>query len=311
MTISHREMIGYIKRSPGSQEFSSLAFYCQPGSYLQFPWLSAIALRFETYSFTKLVYHVSSRLPSIEPGTIGACFDHDPLDPSPSTMVQAMGMRDHYATSAWSSWSFPIDLSKSHRPFYYTRPSDILPGDRKTYDTGKVTFFTEGLATDATAAIIEVEYTVQLFTPQLDDAEGTAGTARSTTGITSTNLLGTDFTPLAAAEKLIPVRAYPTDPTAFEFIKPFEGLMNMTVMGADFTSGLGTTVVAKGVNSDPSAPNPSWSALHDIWNTFSKSRSQKIRVSAGDIIKMVSTGGSSSFTGMDVDFGQGRFSALE
>jgi len=311
VTISHREMIGYIKRDPGVSDFSSLSFYCQPGAYAAFPWLSAIAGRFETYSFSKLIYHVSSRLPSVVPGSIGACFDHDPLDPVPVTLVAALAMRDHYASSAWNSWSFPIDLSRSHRPFYYTRTTDTLSGDRKTYDTGRVTFFTEGLDTDSTAAILEVEYTIHLYTPQLDMYEGTSGTARSSEGITADNILGTNFTAVSTeAAKVLPVRVYDADSRTLEFIRPFEGLLNVFMQGTDFTAGITTPQASKGARSDPEASAPAWTVLHDLWNSTQKSRSQKIKFSVGDIIRFASGGGSSSMSLTDIDFGEGRYLAL-
>lgn len=273
-----------------------------------------MANRFETYSFRKLVYHYTSRLPSIAPGSVGCSYDHDTLDLPPISLVEAMAQHDRVCNSAYQSWTFPVDLSSSRSPFYYTREDTYnAGGDLKTYDTGRVTFFTEGLETDATAGLIEVEYIVDFFTPQLNEPFRSFGTAQATEGIDNNNLVGTNFAAVGEALQTLPVKPATNLANYLEFTRPFEGLLNVFANNVSaqnlFDSPL-SAIILKGPNSGESAAAPTLVGLQSVFDGLKKMKSSKITASVGDILRFWSPGSGTAGGLVDYDFARASFGSL-
>jgi hypothetical protein len=88
-------------------------------------------------------------------------------------MSVARSYHDKSGGAPWSNWVLNCDLAQGDRlPEKYVRvglPAGDL--DLKTYDVGKLHVCTEGI-TAATVGYLEVEYVVDLMTPQIQDPVG-------------------------------------------------------------------------------------------------------------------------------------------
>lgn len=170
MNITHRELIGLIGFNGGDQ-FNVKGYPIQPGDPLTFPWLSAIANRFETYSFNRLAFEFTPMVATTTAGCVGLTVDYDPLDEYPGSLPRFASYVGAKFSSVWSPSSMSCSregLTKRKR--YYVRTSALIPGsDLKTYDVGN--FFLGGAGTPIDGTILGqvwVSYAISLQTPQLN-----------------------------------------------------------------------------------------------------------------------------------------------
>ena len=79
MTLSHREYVKPIVVSaPGPNQVTR--YRIQPGDLQHFPWLSEIALRFESYKFLELSLEYIPDVGTDTQGSIAICPDYDAAD---------------------------------------------------------------------------------------------------------------------------------------------------------------------------------------------------------------------------------------
>jgi hypothetical protein len=169
--VSHSEEFGPVTTT--GTPFAVATFQCNPGVAACFPWLAPIAARYETYKFRRLVFKFTTTSPTSTAGFVTLAFDYDALDLPPSTMSIARSYHDKSGGAPWSNWVLNCDLAQGDRlPEKYIRVG--LPptnNDLKTYDVGNLHVCTEGAA-GATLGYLEVEYVVDLMTPQIQDPVG-------------------------------------------------------------------------------------------------------------------------------------------
>ena len=122
-------------------------------------------------------------------------------------------------------------------PVRYTRAG--LPGatyDLKTFDLGNLHVFTDGVEASANLGLLEVTYSVDLFTPQIQD--GVAGTTQATADLSSVALVGSNFA-AADPQSLLPFSR--TSNAVLTFNQRFEGMIGYLIQGvglaADFAPG--------------------------------------------------------------------------
>jgi hypothetical protein len=119
------------------------------------------------------VFKFTTTAPTSTAGFVTLAFDYDALDLPPSTMSIARSYHDKSGGAPWSNWALNCDLAQGDRlPEKYIRVG--LPptnNDLKTYDVGNLQVCTEGTAA-ATVGYLEVDYVVDLMTPQIQDPVG-------------------------------------------------------------------------------------------------------------------------------------------
>lgn len=172
-TVTHMEYLGEIGvRTPNLFDLQ-YQYGINPGNQALFPWLSQIAARFETYRFTKLRFVYVETCGTTTAGNVMMASDSDASDPPPVSAQQMMAYKGAIQTPPYSGAVYAITGGDLHR----LKTNYILTGvpppntDIKTYDIGN--FFLAVNAPAATGSLgrLYVEYTVQLFTPQvLNDA---------------------------------------------------------------------------------------------------------------------------------------------
>lgn len=170
--IVHREYISDILASSGSPSVFGLTQYSiNPGQSEMFPWLAAIAGRFESYRFASLRFDYETEAPSSLGGTLVLSVDYDASDAPPTSKQQALAYRNTVRSAPWTPCcheSDREDLAKQNS--YFVRPAGQPVGtDIKLYDVGNLNVITQGVTTaGATCGELYVEYDVLLMTPVLE-----------------------------------------------------------------------------------------------------------------------------------------------
>lgn len=191
--IRHREYIGDVA---GSVLFASTAYAINPGVATSFPWLSTIALNYESYLFHGLAFEYETQKSTATSGTVLMAVDYDASDAAPVSKTQQMSYQNAVRAAVWSECCYRADVRDLHKfgSKRYLRSGNLAANqDIKTYDVGNLFISTQGCA-DATAlGELYVVYDVELQTPQLDLTGAiSAFSAKSvaTANVTAVNIFG-------------------------------------------------------------------------------------------------------------------------
>lgn len=232
--IDHTEYFYSVAST--AADYAVVSYPLNPGVAAIFPWLSTIAQRYEKYRFRQLSFDYHTRAATSQVGTVGMVFDFDALDPAPSSQMQALTYQDKVADSPWKDMCLRVDLAQGDRmPVRYTRagqPSGSY--DIKTYDLGNLHIFVDGVAASTNLGLLEVNYSVDLFTPQVQDPVG--GLLYNDAGANATHVLGTATTANADAQALLPGSM--TGTGVFTFNQAFEGILTFDIVGTVLTANL-------------------------------------------------------------------------
>jgi len=169
-------------------------------------------------------------------------FDFDAQDAAPLSQMEALTYHDKVADSPWKDSCLRVDLAQGDRfPVRYTRAG--LPSgtyDIKTYDLGNLHVFVDGVAASTNLGLLEVNYSIDLFTPQVQPSVG--GTLLQTTGgMDRTHLFGTVATSASDPQSVLPGKL--TSTSVFTFDQTYEGLVCFSFVGTDLS---GFSPVASG-----------------------------------------------------------------
>jgi len=161
-------------------------------------------------------------------------FDFDAQDPAPATQMEALTYHDKVADSPWKDLCLRLDLAQGDRlPIRYTR-AGTLPGtsyDLKTFDLGRLHVFTDGVAASTNLGLLEVNYSIDLFVPQVS-AYAVGGTITATAGLAANTVFGTNST--TSGTSVIPGAV--TSATTFTFDQNFQGVVNFILVGTVMTA---------------------------------------------------------------------------
>lgn len=167
--VRHREYLQDI--SSIDSNFRNNALAVNPGVASSFPWLSAIAGRYEFYVFRRLHYVYEPICPTTTPGSVMMAIDYDAADSPPATKTAFMSYRSAVRTAPWDRIRFDAlrsDLHKFAEQRYIRLAAAPTGTDIKTYDIGNLYFATQSTpASPTTLGELYVEYDVAFYTPQL------------------------------------------------------------------------------------------------------------------------------------------------
>lgn len=167
VVVSHREYITDVS-GVTTPFLLELSLRINPGNASCFPWLSAIARRFESYNFRKLHFCYETETSTLSTGYCLLSIDYDPRDPPPTSKVVAFNYESAIKGAPWQSFrhvSHRENLSK--RKTYLV--ADTGQPDADLYDVGNLFVALGGQASTDKVGEIWVEYTVELMTPQLEN----------------------------------------------------------------------------------------------------------------------------------------------
>lgn len=190
---THREYIGKIS---GSVAYAVTSYNINPGLSASFPWLSAIANRYESYELESFRPIAETANSTTTTGDVGLVMDFDSIDSAPATMVQALNNSRAASGAPWERFGYECARSDLHKmKQFFTRDSAVPSGaDQKTYDIAQLHVCTEGQASGSQIMRLFFEYTVVLSTPQMPPTSPVVALGAyiyGGTSMTAANPLGT------------------------------------------------------------------------------------------------------------------------
>nr|QYF49889.1 MAG: hypothetical protein 2 [Zhejiang sediment noda-like virus 1] len=169
VVVAHREYIQDVTAADAN--FRNTTFSVNPGLATTFPWLSAIAGRFESYLFRRLHFIYEPICPTTTPGAVMMAVDYDAVDSAPTSKVVLMAYRGAVRSAPWNITRFDAtrgDLRKFGVQRFVRTSSNPAGSDLKTYDVGNLQLATQNTpGAPTTLGELYVEYEVEFFTPQI------------------------------------------------------------------------------------------------------------------------------------------------
>jgi len=166
--IKHEE---YIQEVNGSVAYDVATYSVNPGLPSLFPWLSAIASRYESYHFHNLRFSFRTSTNMFQTtGKILLGMDYDATDSPPGSKVQFMALDESISAVPYQSFVHSCKtMNLSRSKMQYTRGGTVPTGsDVKLYDVGNLFVAQQGQPNTDNQGELYVEYDVEFFTPQLE-----------------------------------------------------------------------------------------------------------------------------------------------
>lgn len=165
--VTHREYITDVS-GVTTPFLVELSLRINAGNSSCFPWLSAIARRFESYKFRQLRFCYETETATAATGYVLITIDYDPRDPAPTSKIVAFNYESAIKGAPWQSFAHVSSIQNlSKRKTYFV--ADTGQPEADLYDTGNLYIALGGQATTAKVGEIWVEYVVDLMTPQLEN----------------------------------------------------------------------------------------------------------------------------------------------
>jgi len=174
--VTHREYIKDV--TSANSGFGVSITPINPGLASSFPWLSQIAARFESYIFDRLDFVYQPICNTTTSGSVMMAVDFDALDVAPADKAILMANQHAVRCSPWDNVRYSSRSKNLHKFGIQRYVRSVAAPDKsdiKTYDVGN--FFVASQNTPATTTSLGelyVEYTVRLFTPQIQTSLTTA-----------------------------------------------------------------------------------------------------------------------------------------
>jgi len=286
--VAHRERIGTIL---GSIAFAVNTFAVNPGLAASFPWLSALAQRFESYRFNRLTYQYRTKTATTALGDVVLTLDYDAADAAPVTSIQAEGYAEFSSAAPWQDINHNSKLINLRKlPMYYVRTEALAANqDIKTYDVGNMFYCTENQSSANLVGYAYVEYEVEFFTPQLNsDISGIqyGGKIVGATTMTGANPLG--IAPVVDAQS----NGISVDATStITFAVPGTYIVSTTLTGTVLSntiltnvSGTAVTEVGDAANAAATSMVASYTVVTSIANATAQLTATATTVTASVVL---------------------------
>jgi hypothetical protein len=250
--FAHREFVGDFD---GGAAFSVTGAPVNPGIPEMFPWLSYIALVYESYRFHRCKFILVPLQPATQTGQMFAVVDYDAADVAPGSKYEMLNKKGATACAVWMSLELAlhaVDERALGRQRYVRHGSLADNLDIKTYDVGNLFVGSQGLASTVSTFSLFVEYDVELFVP--DFSVSTIAGAMSVklyalSGISKTAIFGT-----AGTQQIAGGLDVEADGNTLTFNRPGQYLVSTQISGTGITddaapavSGTATSTVLQNV----------------------------------------------------------------
>jgi len=288
--VRHREFVGTLQTASGL--FNLLASYViNPSNGALFPWLSALASRYESYLFHSLKVEFRTELPTSAAGYMMLVPDFNTTDPPPTSKSQAMQYQSMISGPLWQNYEIQFkreDLQK-RKSYYCNNTVPIGTVDLTTFNVG-VLYAACGdvnaTSVNLAGGNIFVTYDVSLMTPEYFADPPQAAFDSASNLLTHPGIPGnTQFNPsvsnnvvdLASIGK--GVANYMNFSTGTfgggvnglaTLTRPFQGLLNYDAAGTS-TAQFGSTLTSSNTLSSAVGLNNPLSTFADLFNQVSYS----------------------------------------
>jgi len=167
VTIRHQEYLcDLISTGTGFNVLNT--FIIQPGDFNAFPWLSAMAARYQMYRFKHVSLQFISETPTSAAGAVILGYDRNAAAPAPAAKIQMMELQDSIKCNAWDSAALSINTGSDKK---YTNSGSVYPAgptgtaaDIKTFATGVFWAGTSGVSA-GTVGELYINYEIELMNP--------------------------------------------------------------------------------------------------------------------------------------------------
>lgn len=235
LVVSHSEYLGDITGT--TAVFGVLrTLVINPGLVQTFPWLAAVASRYESYKFLKLNFRYMTESSTVQTGFVALIPDYDPNDPPPLTKVVAF-QYDGAAKSA--PWENLVQVSSnknlSKRKDWFVRTGNTPGSDHGLYDTAILHVCVGGNSADlVNLGELWCDYEVHLSSPQVDtNNDPPSERFQGVAGISPAVPLGTNPTMQVATTQLFSYSSV-TGVGIFTALVPCQVLVVLTLGGTVF-----------------------------------------------------------------------------
>jgi hypothetical protein len=323
VVIKHKE---FVKDLIGQGVPFSLILQAglNPGNQFLFPWLSAIASRYESYRFRKVIFHFNTSCSTVTPGYIAITTDYNYGDPAVVDKVHMMQYANTVKGPPWQNFS--VALSKENlakRKSYFVCDPMIAIGegglpsntaDPTLYFTGRSMVAVGGQDGQSIIGDLWVEYEVELMTPEIANAAellftGVKVDSNTAKGSTNTQpLKGATVAQVTNQAQTVTEVASQLG-NQIQFLQKFRGIINTAYAGTGITAvptGAGIRAHADTTWTDEENVLPAAYSSINAAGTLGTSFIE-VNAKAGDIL----AGWNSLFTGTTCTSAALRFSAYE
>jgi hypothetical protein len=271
--VRHRE---YLQEIVGSVAYASQTIPLNPGLAGTFPWLSAIASRYESYHFNRLELQYSRETTEfLTSGKVMLGIDYDATDPAPANKVTIMSLDESISKIPSENFVHKAkQLNLSRMKTQYIRRGTLATGsDIKLYDVGNLFVATQGQPNTNTQGELYVDYDVTFITPQLEPCYAAASMVA--VGGSAASPFGTSLT-ISGAGPL----EY-TSGTTLTAISSGQFLITTQITGTVLSADALTSTGATPVNTIVAVPNGAATTMVSAW---------RMRLQRGDVLTYGITG---------------------
>lgn len=184
-TVAHREVFAVVIASTSSIFTAALDTYAvNPGIAPLFPWLSALAINFASYSFKKLALKFRASAPTTTGGTFVMAFDPDPSNLPPGDIPSMVNLESSVCGSFYSpvTLNIPPKHLKALGGRKFVRSDAVPASSLPSFDAGSVYIYRGNASGACGAGVVEVDYVVDLFDPQPSEISSEVGSLTPGTG---------------------------------------------------------------------------------------------------------------------------------
>lgn len=285
VTVSHREFFHSVSTILGAN-FDTHTI--NPGLVDTFPWLSALAMSYESYRFLNLSFEYIPRCATTTAGSLMMAVDFDVSDPILTDYRQLYNFAGCVDTPLWnkSTLNVPVGQMRKLDQRFNRTGAALTNVDLKLYDLGTLYITTLGSVASAFIGDVFVRYTVELITPQ--NGPDLAG---------SLTAVGTGATPFPVSTIVGPVKGLqpfilsndPVSGSLLTFTTAWEGLLETA---ASFTGASAVQMVGTILESPDEPAGTSLIRALNYTNTTSAPYSQMasfaVEAAKGAIVKLSS-----------------------
>nr|WRQ65219.1 structural protein [Tolivirales sp. gcode 6] len=228
--IKHRELIELVA---SQTQFNVAQKRINPADKATFPWLSAVAGKYEKYRFRKLKLQMVPHAPTTASGTLGMYIDYDPSD-VPAPNASAFFSSGNAVTS--QIWLETSVTAKPQTMQLFNQDSIQMSDlEIKWFDYARIFFYMQSPgANGAHTAWLFVDYEIELFTPTAS-VEGASYTPDfSGFAYWTTAQSGPAFT---NAPTILRGMEYVFEDDEAKLTVPFTGYYKITTLTANTNSG--------------------------------------------------------------------------
>lgn len=232
--ITNEELISTVPMVVSEVLSAGLQSYqVQAGSTACFPWLSALAANFQSYTFRKLVFHYKPSCPTSTAGIVALAFDPDPSNDPPSTLQGLSAMRERTTGSAWTSLTLTVPpkalTALSNRKLVRTDAESVPKVSRPQYDCGSLYIYAGSGTAVPLSGLVYVSYSVELFVPQPPEGGSASLTTFTNDQVGCTVALPFGINPVGHGGLGIIPLVTATDTTTFYFPLKGQYLLSLLV----------------------------------------------------------------------------------